>query len=44
LDPCAVRGGRYQVPTCAGTNITMKPDSLLAHAYPGGSVCWSLRP
>jgi L-fuconate dehydratase len=44
VDPCAVRGGRYQVPTSAGTSITMKPDSLLAHTYPSGSVWRSFRP
>jgi L-fuconate dehydratase len=38
VDPCVIRGGRYQVPTAAGASITMKPASLAAHAYPGGSV------
>jgi L-fuconate dehydratase len=38
VDPCVIRGGRYQVPTAAGATITMKPDSLEAHSYPGGSI------
>lgn len=38
VDPCTIRGGHYQVPFAAGTNITMKPASLLAHVYPNGSV------
>jgi L-fuconate dehydratase len=37
-DPCLIRGGRYQVPAAAGASITMKPDSLEAHSYPGGSI------
>ncbi|HZU85068.1 MAG TPA: enolase C-terminal domain-like protein, partial [Polyangiaceae bacterium] len=38
VDPCVVRGGRYQVPLCPGTGIAMKPASLEAHAYPHGSA------
>ncbi|HVV52827.1 MAG TPA: enolase C-terminal domain-like protein [Polyangia bacterium] len=38
LDPCVIRGGRYQVPTAPGASITMKPDSLAAHTFPGGAV------
>jgi L-fuconate dehydratase len=38
VDPCVVRGGAYQVPESPGTNITMKPASLLAHAYPHGPI------
>ncbi len=38
VDPCVIRGGCYQVPTAAGASITMKPDSLAAHSYPGGSI------
>jgi L-fuconate dehydratase len=38
LDPCVVRGGRYLAPTAPGTSITMKPESLAAYTYPGGSV------
>jgi L-fuconate dehydratase len=37
-DPCVVRGGRYVIPTAAGTSITMKPASLAAHTFPGGAV------
>jgi L-fuconate dehydratase len=38
VDPCVIRGGAYQVPTAPGASITMKPESLAAHTYPGGSV------
>ena len=38
VDPCVIRGGRYQVPTTAGASITMKRDSLEAYSYPGGSI------
>jgi L-fuconate dehydratase len=44
VDPCVVRGGSYRMPTSPGTNITMKPASLLAHAYPDGSVWQSPQP
>ena len=44
VDPCVIRNGRYQVPLRPGTSITMKPASLLAHAYPSGSVWRSLLP
>jgi L-fuconate dehydratase len=43
VDPCVIRGGAYQVPLAPGTHITMKPASLLAHAYPDGSV-WREKP
>ncbi len=38
LDPCVVRGGRYQAPLAAGTSITMKPASLAAYTFPQGEV------
>lgn len=38
IDPCVVRRGHYLPPTAAGYSITMKPESLAAHAYPHGSV------
>jgi L-fuconate dehydratase len=38
VDPCVIRNGRYQVPTAAGASITMKPASLSAHSFPGGSI------
>jgi L-fuconate dehydratase len=38
VDPCVVRGGCYQVPTAAGSAITMKPASLAAYAYPDGPM------
>lgn len=43
LDPCVVRGGRYQAPRAPGTSITMKPTSLVAHTYPTGAVWRGLR-
>jgi L-fuconate dehydratase len=38
VDPCVIRGGRYQLPTAAGTSITMQPASLEAYTYPTGKV------
>jgi len=38
VDPCVVRRGRYVTPLAAGTSITLKPDSLAAHTFPGGEV------
>ncbi len=38
LDPCVVKGGRYQAPLVPGTSITMKPAALAAHTYPSGTV------
>jgi L-fuconate dehydratase len=38
LDPCVVKGGRYQAPLAAGTSITMKASSLADHTYPHGAV------
>ena len=38
IDPVVVRNGRYQVPTAPGYSITMHPDSLARHAYPGGAA------
>ncbi|RCV88433.1 L-fuconate dehydratase [Billgrantia montanilacus] len=38
VDPVVVRNGRYQVPTAPGYSITMHPDSLARHAYPGGAA------
>lgn len=43
VDPCVIRGGRYQVPMAAGSSITMKTESLDLHRYPGGAI-WSGRP
>jgi L-fuconate dehydratase len=37
LDPVVVRGGRYFPPLKAGFSIEMKPASLDAFEYPGGS-------
>jgi L-fuconate dehydratase len=38
LDPCIVKGGRYQAPLAAGTSISMRPDSLADHTFPGGAA------
>jgi L-fuconate dehydratase len=43
VDPCVIRGGHYQVPTAAGTSITMKPDSIDAFTYPTGKVWKNLK-
>ncbi len=37
IDPVVVKAGRYRVPTAAGFSIEMRPESLAALAYPGGS-------
>ena len=37
IDPVVVKSGRYMPPTAAGFSIEMRPESLLALAYPGGS-------
>ena len=37
-DPVVIRRGRYMPPKAPGYSITMKPASLAAHEYPGGSV------
>jgi L-fuconate dehydratase len=38
IDPCVVRGGRYQVPEAPGTSITMKAASIEAYTHPTGKV------
>lgn len=38
LDPCVVRGARYQAPGAPGTSIQMKPQSLDQYRYPDGPV------
>jgi L-fuconate dehydratase len=43
LDPCIIRGGHYQVPTAAGTSITMKPASLEDYTHPTGKVWKNLK-
>ena len=43
LDPCVVKGGRYQAPDLPGASVTMKPASLAAHTYPHGEVWQKLR-
>lgn len=40
-DPVVMKGGRYMPPTAPGYSITMKPVSLDAHDYPGGSAWMS---
>ncbi|MEO3431826.1 L-fuconate dehydratase [Inquilinus sp. CAU 1745] len=43
VDPVVMKGGRYMPPTAPGYSITMKPASLDAHDYPGGSAWISER-
>jgi L-fuconate dehydratase len=38
VEPCVVRNARYVVPKGPGYSITMKPQSLDEHEYPGGRV------
>ncbi|HEX2781823.1 MAG TPA: L-fuconate dehydratase [Gemmatimonadaceae bacterium] len=38
LDPVVVRGGRYMPPRLPGYSITMRPESLAAYSFPGGSA------
>jgi L-fuconate dehydratase len=38
LDPVRMVRGRYQLPTQPGYSIEMKPESLTAYTFPGGSV------
>ena len=38
LDPVRIVRGRYQLPTRPGFSIEMKPESLAAYAFPGGSA------
>ena len=41
-NPSVVRNGRYRAPTAPGYGITMKRESLAAHAFPHGAV-WAER-
>ncbi len=38
VNPTIVRDGRYRAPTAPGYSITMKPESLRAHAFPNGAA------
>jgi L-fuconate dehydratase len=38
LDPVRIVRGRYQLPTRPGYSIEMKPDSLAAYNFDGGSI------
>ena len=38
LDPVAINGGRYVVPTAPGYSIAMKPESLREYAFPDGTA------
>jgi L-fuconate dehydratase len=37
-DPVVVRGGRYMAPTRPGYSITIRPESRMAHRFPGGAA------
>jgi L-fuconate dehydratase len=38
VDPCLIRRAHYVVPAQPGYSITMKPESLEAHEFPGGRI------
>ncbi len=38
FDPVVMKNGRYLPPTAPGYSITMRPESITAYAFPGGSV------
>lgn len=38
LDPVVIRRGRYMPPSAPGYSIAMRPESLRAFAFPGGSA------
>lgn len=38
VDPCVVKGGRYQAPRLPGYSIDMREESLADHEWPGGKV------
>jgi len=38
VDPVVVRGGRYQAPGAPGFSATMRPQTLVAYAYPHGPM------
>ena len=38
IDPCVVRGGRYQAPHASGASITMKAESIGDYTFPTGKV------
>lgn len=38
VDPVQIRRGHYQVSDAPGYGVTMKPDSLAAHRFPGGTA------
>ena len=38
VDPVRVVHGRYQAPSLPGYSAEMKPDSVEAYGYPGGSA------
>jgi L-fuconate dehydratase len=43
VDPVVIDRGRYRVPAAPGYSITMKPSSLRAFSFPGGSA-WRATP
>jgi L-fuconate dehydratase len=43
VDPVVIDRGRYCVPVAPGYSVTMKPGSLRAFSYPGGSA-WRATP
>ena len=43
VDPVVIDRGRYRVPVAPGYSVMMKPESLRAFAYRGGSA-WRVVP
>ena len=43
FDPVVIKDGHYMPPAAPGYSITMKPESLAAHRFPGGPV-WLTEP
>ncbi|MFC7592955.1 enolase C-terminal domain-like protein [Nonomuraea antimicrobica] len=38
VDPVVIRDGRYVAPSAPGFSAEMRPESIAAHAFPGGEV------
>ena len=38
MHPVAMKNGRYMPPVAPGYGVTMKEESLDAHAFPNGAV------
>jgi L-fuconate dehydratase len=38
VDPVVIRDGRYVAPSAPGFSATMRPETLVAYAYPHGPM------